>query len=460
MPEDNNPEKDKPGGTEGNSKYIRQKILKKPLSGRKIFFRILKLVLSGVIFGAVAIVTAILAKPYAEKYLGVKASSQAETVSIPKDEPATVPATEAVPATENTVQAPSEAETQPVEEQVEEQVRSQVEKEVKSAMDNYHYSMKDASELLTIFRDISNKADYSVTAVNSVKKEKDWFDNSVQTSGLYSGIVTARTDRELLILTTAQAVKDADSLKVTFSKGQEMSAVQKKTDSQSGLAMLSVPITNENRSSLSYVVPVSFGNSYQVKRGDPLVFVGSPLGIVHSAEYGFASFIAENITVTDGTAGVIYSAAKGNAQDGTWVLNTDGKLVGWVTNAFRTDNADTATAVMGISDFKGILERMSNGQASPLIGIRTTAVTYELQKQGMPEGLYVISVTNDGPAYKAGIQPGDIITKAAGTKVATIKDYKGVLEKLHAEDAVPVTVMRNGRDSYAALEFQITAGAR
>jgi S1-C subfamily serine protease len=83
-----------------------------------------------------------------------------------------------------------------------------------------------------------------------------------------------------------------------------------------------------------------------------------------------------------------------------------------------------------------------------------------MQSQGMPAGLYVTALTNESPAYKAGIQPGDIITAIGGDKMQKMSDYIKKMEALHAEDAVKITVMRNGREAYTPLEFQATIGAR
>ena len=224
--------------------------------------------------------------------------------------------------------------------------------------------------------------------------------------------------------------------------------------------MLTVPVTDENREKTEGVTPLELGNSYRLRRGDILIAVGAPLGMVHSADYGVIGGVSP-ISVTDGAATLFHTEAAGNASAGTWMLDTEGRLVGWVTDVFSDQNTKH-TVVLGVSEFKAILEHMINGQASPLIGVRGSAVSQEMQEQEIPAGLYITRITRDSPAYNAGLQPGDIITRVGDTEIRTMRDYTAEVEKLHAEDSVRFVVMRTGRDEneYAELEFMLNVGAR
>ena len=118
------------------------------------------------------------------------------------------------------------------------------------------------------------------------------------------------------------------------------------------------------------------------------------------------------------------------------------------------------TTVVAISDYKGILEMMSNGIPAPYFGIKGQEVSQAMADSGMPSGIYVISAVADGPAYNAGIQPGDIITWMNGEKVGSLKDFQNQVESLHAGDKIKVAVLRNGKDEYTEIEFSVTVGAR
>ena len=330
---------------------------------------------------------------------------------------------------------------------------------VQDAMEGYPYSMKDFLKITGNLRAAAEKADLSVVSVNHVREGTDWFENDVQTSGTFSGLAVAKTPSEVLILTTEKAARGADVLTVSLPKGVTAEASVKRLDSMSGLAVLSVPVTDETKDAVSALEPVSAGSSARVRRGDFLIAAGAPAGILHSLGYGVVTALRQGVGIVDRTVSVIYTDAGGSASAGTWILNTDGELVGWVTDTIGGVEAGN-TAVLGISDFGGLLEHMINGQASPYIGIRGTAVIPSAQEQGVPAGVYVSEVAGESPAFEAGIQPGDVITRVGDSKITTMRDFSKKLETLHAQDIVSVTVMRNGREEYTGIDFQVTVGAR
>ena len=336
-----------------------------------------------------------------------------------------------------------------------------VRKLVREELESHHQEPEsgDLKKLYGLLKTAADQADQAVARVTQVKEGVDWFDNALQTAGIYSGIAVARTGSELLVLTTEEAVQGADALTVSFGHSPAMEAQIRRLDPPSGLAVLSVAITEENEDDVEQVTPVELGNSYQIHRGDLVIALGAPLGLVHSADYGSVNMINSGTSVTDGTATVFYTDACGNASRGTWILNQEGQLVGWVTDALH-DASVSQTAAVGISEYKAVLERMMNGQASPLFGIHAVAVLPELVKEGVPAGIYVTDETRNSPAYEAGIQPGDIITEVGNVKVSSMREFVNELEKLHAQDLVQVTVARNGRDEYTTIEFQLTVGAR
>ena len=156
----------------------------------------------------------------------------------------------------------------------------------------------------------------------------------------------------------------------------------------------------------------------------------------------------------------MYTDLKGNASLGTFLLNLSGEIVGVVTDEYKNENTQNATAAAGISDFKGIIERMSNGLSTACLGIQGQEITAEMEEQGLPSGIYITEVTAGSPAYEAGIQNGDILVRINSGEVHTVKELQSRLENLEAGSAVTVTVARNSINEYRELEYQITVGAR
>ena len=167
-----------------------------------------------------------------------------------------------------------------------------------------------------------------------------------------------------------------------------------------------------------------------------------------------------NVQTIDGTARVFYANTAFDAAAGTFLVNTSGELIGWATDKYTEKSGSMAT-VVAISDYKGILELLSNGVTPPYFGVKGQDVSQAMEESGMPKGVYVTEAVADSPAYNAGIQPGDVITWMNSQEVGNMKDFQNQVERLHEGDAIKVAVQRNnGRDEYKEIEFDVTIGAR
>lgn len=438
MPERNDPGKK----LHEKRKFINEKIVKQPMSRRQIASRILAFFFIAVIFGGVAAVSFAVSRPLAVRYLGGETMQTESSISIPRDEPTEV------------VSEPVGDESATLDSEPLEQV-------VQSAVERYRYSVDDVNSFYGALRTLAQEADKGIVSVHSVQQDVDWFDNPVETTGFYAGAVIASTRKELLILTPEAAVDKANSIKVIFSDGTEADGRMKQKDHIYGMAVVSVDIDSVGESTWNTVTTLPLGNSYTMKQGDFVVAVGGPAGAVHSIDYGFVSYIMRNVQVLDGTSRALYVNVNANIETGTFLVNTSGELVGWMTDEFQREEGSMQMAqALGISDYKVSLERMSNGLGVPHFGIRGQEVAEAMVQSGIPQGVYVQESVVDGPAYNAGIQNGDIITAIDGETIANMKDFQATVEKLECGQLINVTIEREGKDQYAVLEFQVTVGTR
>ena len=420
--------------------FISEKIVRPAPSRKQVGTRMATAACAGVIFGVVSAVCFVLTRPILEQ-LSEGNRPTTSSISIPKDElesPAEAMENERV----------AETETEPVEEMVQ------------TALEKYRYTVDDLNSMLNSLRGKAQTADKSVVVVHSVQQNTDWFDNPVETTGLYAGMIIAKTSQELLVLTPEAAVEQADSIKVTFENGNDVSGHVKQKDAISGLAIVSISAQDISAVQLRDLEPIPLGNSYQVQQGDLIAAVGSPAGVVHSMDYGFVSYVVRSNPMVDQHCRMLYSNILADAGKGTFLVNTGGELVGWAQEQDGSEPSDRVTEVFGISDYKGILEKLSNGQAVPCIGIVGQEVTDAQVENGLPAGIYVMNAVTDKPAYNAGIQNGDILTELAGEPVTSMKEYQAALDKMTCGQVVHVTVARNGRDTYTELEFDVTVGSR
>lgn len=440
------PEVHDPGKKQGEKRrFINEKVVKQPLTKKQKCKRILMNVLGAAAFGAVAAVSFVLTRPLAERYLAAEEETES-SVSIPKDEVSEPTAAVQVQSLET--EPISEAESEPVE------------KVVQSALEEYRFTIDDVGSMLASMRTMVQKADKGIVVVHSVQKKTDWFDNPVEKTGLYAGAVIADTRNELLILTRDEAVEYADSIKVTFPNGTDVNGQMKQKDQISGMAVVSVKVDDIDEETRKSIQILPLGNSYTIREGDLIAAVGSPAGKVHSVDYGLISYVMKNVPMVDQMARIFYSDICADVDQGTFMINSAGELVGWAMKP-HTDNEDgSITEIMGISDYKGILEKLTNGIGAPAFGIIGQEVSEVMEEKGLPKGIYVIDSVTDGPAYRAGIQNGDVITKINGEEITSMKEFQILMEKLVSDQVLDVTVERNGREVYTELQFQITVGIR
>lgn len=470
MPDLNGPEREK-------RTFIREKIARPPMTRKQLAGRILLWVFLAVVAGTAAGVGFAVAGPLAERYLAETTAEESISVTIPRDDPPEGQTTETESRQEETSppegreESDSEPETSPAEEDTESETESETETEtesetepleevIRSAVETYEYTTEDLNELYGVLRKVVQEADRGIVEVHSVRQETDWFDNPVETAGLYAGAVIASTEQELLILTMEQAVEQADSIKVTFQNGVQADGAIKQVDAISGMAIVTVPAEQIDEKVLLQVGVLKLGNSYSIRQGDLVAALGAPAGIVHSSAYGSISYVARNVQVADGAARLLYADVQSDARAGTFLVNMAGEVVGWATNEYDEEDRDGMTVAVAVSDYKSVLEKMSNGQPVPYLGIYGQEVSAAMLSEDIPPGIYVTDCVLEGPAYAAGIQNGDIIVRIGGREVFTIKDYQNQVEGLSRDAEVTVVVQRKGIDEYRELEYQVIVGAR
>ena len=438
MPEIQGPKKG--SGEKKSRQFISEKIVKQPLTKKEVAVRGACVVCAALIFGAVAAFSFAAVEPFAGRLFGEEESAETP-VLIPKDEPTDAP------ASDETVTQESE----PIEEQVQ------------TVMENYRFTVDDLNSMLSSLRMQVQKAEKGIVTVHSVRQGTDWFDNSMETTGLYAGVIVADNGQEILILTPDAAVENADSIRVTFEEKQEKDGQIKQKDTVSGMAVVSVSIGALDSSVRDSLEALTLGNSYTVRQGDLILAVGGPTGMVHSLDYGYVSYVQKNAQMADRVCRVLYSCIAADAQKGTFLLNTSGELIGWAMESQGSADvggSSQAVQIMGISDYKGILEKLTNGTSAPYLGVIGQEVSESMTAQGLPKGIYVMNVVADSPAYSAGIQSGDVIVGINGSSITSMKEYQSAVDGMETGQQVTVSVERNGRDQYAQLEFPVTVGSR
>ena len=418
---------------EDKDKFITEKIIKKDKSR---YINLMKLLLSAVVFGVVAMATALFTRPGLEKFI-VKSTTEKETISIEKDTTVFQNSTEVI-GTEDTEAFKNIAE---------------------SIIDEHSYDEEDVKAMYKVLANLTNDLDSCVTAIHSIKNEKDWFDNLIESGHYYSGLVIAKTENEVLVLCPVQAIDAADTINVSFKNNYSKQATVKSADGHIGLAILSVDTSDADSGIKEGIEVIALGNSYLVSRGDIALAIGSPTGFNYSTGYGWVSYISKDVSIVDSSAMFMHTSLALDNAKGSFLVNTSGELIGIATSAYPSESS-TGVAI-GISDLKARLEYMINAMPAAYIGIKPIDINAKAKESGVPEGIYVTEVVVDSPAYISGIQVGDVISEIDGIKVSSTAAYKEVIDKLTVGKEINIKLYRdNGKNEYSQLDINLTVASR
>jgi putative serine protease PepD len=250
-------------------------------------------------------------------------------------------------------------------------------------------------------------------------------------------------------------------ISVTFSNGQQHDATLVGRDATSDIAVLKVAATG--------LPVIGIADSDAVNVGQPVVALGAPLGLSSTVTAGIVSALGRTTTVPaeEGKTAVIVGGIQTDASinpgnSGGALVDCRGRMIGVNTAIATVPNAEgtggggsvgigfavPANRAMSIAD-----DLIDHGRVVyPDFGISTTPITAATAEAwGMPEGLYVQTVTAGGAADRAGLRPGDVITQING-HAANHPDALSMLElTARTGDTVHITYERNGRSRTATV---------
>ena len=170
------------------------------------------------------------------------------------------------------------------------------------AVQNHTGQTVDSTEIstgkgTTVESDIANVADSVmpsvVSIVNlSVQEVQNFFFGGTtqyesQSSG--SGIIIGQNDTELLLVTNNHVIAGSKTLTVTFKDGKSIEAQIKGADSDLDLAILSVPLSSIENSTMEAIKVASLGDSDALRVGEPAIAIGNALGYGQSVTAGIVS---------------------------------------------------------------------------------------------------------------------------------------------------------------------------
>src|SRR5690606_5272462 len=210
-------------------------------------------------------------------------------------------------------------------------------------------------------------------------------------------------------------------------------------------------------------VVIEVGKSSDLAPGDGVVAVGSPFGLENTVTEGIVSAVDRPVTAPgeNGDPNVTYDAIQTDAainpgNSGGALVDSRGALVG-INSMIRTVGEGEGGSIglgfaIPVDQAMRIADSLiRDGEVKHAdIGVNAASVSANTS-----EGAQVQNVRGQGPAARAGIREGDVITKVGERQVRNAAELTVAVREHEVGDTVPVRLVRDGR----ALTVDVTLGS-
>lgn len=300
-----------------------------------------------------------------------------------------------------------------------------------------------------------------LTTTNQVSR---MFNQQYQQEGAGTGMIVSSNG---YIMTNKHVIDGADKVTVVLPDGKTYENVDVLgSDPLNDVAFLKI----HNVSGLPAIV---MGDSKTIRIGQSVVAIGNALGqYQNSVTSGIVSGTGRPVTASsDGTANgstenltdlIQTDAAINSGNSGGPLLNLKGQVIG--INTAIAQDAQSIGFAIPISATKGLLAHViKTGKVErPYLGVQYMSITPAVKEQyhlSVDRGDYITaergsSVQANGPAAKAGVKNGDIITQVNGYNVGEIASVSTLISEYEPGDKVELTIVRDGKE----LKLTVTLG--
>ena len=219
---------------------------------------------------------------------------------------------------------------------------------------------------------------------------------------------------------------------------------------------------------------ITLGDSKTIAIGQPVLAIGNALDVYqNSVTQGIVSGSGRSVTASDSNGSnsetltdmIQTDAAINPGNSGGPLVNAAGEVIG--INTAVSTSANGLGFAIPISATKGMLNRIiETGKAErAYLGLTYVAVTAEVAKEyklPVNQGAYIYNsskssgnaVIKDGPADKAGIETGDIITKVGNIEVGRAGSISTLIGEYKVGDVIEITYIRDGETKVTKVELE------
>ncbi len=276
--------------------------------------------------------------------------------------------------------------------------------------------------------------------------------DSAPQAGLGSGVIVSP---EGYILTNNHVIEGASEIEVMLADRRRARATVIGTDPDTDLAVL--------RIALDRLPVITWGKSDALQVGDQVLAIGNPFGVGQTVTSGIVSALGrsqlgintfENFIQTD--------AAINPGNSGGALVDIHGHLMGINTAIYSRSGGSMGIgfAIPGQTARQVLEGLVKDGQVTRgWIGVEPQDLTPELAHNfGLPlrEAVVVTGVLQNGPAFRAGIQPGDALVRVGSVPVTNVSELLSAVAALKPGEPARIRLLRGERE----IELSITPANR
>jgi serine protease Do len=244
------------------------------------------------------------------------------------------------------------------------------------------------------------------------------------------------------VVTNAHVVEGADQVRVKLDDDREFDATVRGRDERLDLAVLELKGAKNLPS-------VAFGQSDELRIGEYVVAIGNPFGLSHTVTMGIVSAKSRTIGAGPYDDFIQTDAAINPGNSGGPLFNTRGQVVG-INTAINPAGSGIGFAIP-VDALKDVLPQLlekgsvSRGRLGALVQPVEPSVAKALGLD-KPTGALVAEVERGSAGEKAGLQPGDLITKVNGTEVKRSSELPRLVARNAPGSTVTLTVLRDKKE--------------
>ena len=270
--------------------------------------------------------------------------------------------------------------------------------------------------------------------------------------GLGSGVIVSP---EGFILTNNHVVEGADEIEVILNDRRRTRAQVIGTDPDTDLAVLKI--------SLDRLPVIVLGNADSLQVGDQVLAIGNPFGVGQTVTSGIVSALGRNQLGINTFENFIQTDAAINpGNSGGALVDVQGHLLGINTAIYSRSGGSMGIGfAIPVTTARQVLEGLvRDGQVTRgWIGVEPNELTPELAETfglARTDGVVITGVLQNGPAFKAGIRPGDVLLQVGDQPVSQVGELLSTVAALKPGAAATFKIQRRQQQ----LTVQVTPAQR